>query len=401
VNDWNKLFDYFGSSKQFEVVSYFNYTIMLSAPLQLSFVLQQIDLSNYGLKKTSVNEQPAIGTSNKKSAIFKISTEQNVPIVIKKDVTPLIIDLKLDNVADGKIKTLNHLYVLLPGSLLINAENKDIKEITTTLSPKVLREIRKRCRYEEMNYKIYELDTQSELYKTLTGEVAENNKLATNIILDVHKNILFKENNYPQDVYMWIVSDYNYVVTKTQTLTLSDKIYNDIQSKRSEGVAADATYVNIKIDDSGFAEVADTSLKPEIKAFLDVIASIEGGYGAKGYYTINGGSTFTDCTHHPGYRAAGRYQFLPATWEGLADKYKLNDFCPINQDAGAIYLIKSANAYDDILNGNINSAMSKLNGIWVSLPGGSQNMRSTSEIVSTYNTRLAHYQTQIQTLASG
>jgi len=63
--------------------------------------------------------------------------------------------------------------------------------------------------------------------------------------------------------------------------------------------------------------------------------------------------------------AAGRYQILKAT----AKMLKMKDFTPESQDLAAIQLIKNAKAYDLVVAGKWEEAISKTNKIWASLPG--------------------------------
>jgi len=93
--------------------------------------------------------------------------------------------------------------------------------------------------------------------------------------------------------------------------------------------------------------VANASLNPYRKAFLDTLAYAEGtgNYPNNGYNTMFTGKQFSGYKDHPrkiqrssGYAsdAAGRYQFLSTTWDGLG----LPDFSPPNQDLGVNKIIK-------------------------------------------------------------
>lgn len=83
----------------------------------------------------------------------------------------------------------------------------------------------------------------------------------------------------------------------------------------------------------GRASVAK-DIPVEAKALLDTVASGE----AKDYNVMNGGARFSDYSHHPGGRAAGRYQDLPSTWKGIQSETGLKDFSPESQDKGNWYL---------------------------------------------------------------
>ena len=119
---------------------------------------------------------------------------------------------------------------------------------------------------------------------------------------------------------------------------------------------------------------------PNVRKLLDVIASAEGV--KHGYNTIFGNERFGNLSAHPNVRksfkqtdgktnfttAAGRYQFLKGTWDGLSRQYGLKDFSPQSQDIGAIGLIMQKGALNDVLKGNYSSAIQKLGGTWASLP---------------------------------
>jgi lysozyme len=109
-----------------------------------------------------------------------------------------------------------------------------------------------------------------------------------------------------------------------------------------------------------------------------------------------GGDTFNDYSAHPdtlhnagAYRttAAGRYQFVYATWEDLATKLGLSDFSPANQDLGAIELIRERGALDDVINGNFDVAVQKVSNIWASLPGSTagQHTQKLSDLQTFYS----------------
>lgn len=84
----------------------------------------------------------------------------------------------------------------------------------------------------------------------------------------------------------------------------------------------------------GGAGTVDKALPKEARAFLDTISSGE----AHGYNILNGGGTFGDLSHHPGGRAAGRYQDLPSTWKRISGALGLHDFSPGSQDKGNWWL---------------------------------------------------------------
>ncbi|NNP70923.1 glycoside hydrolase family 104 protein [Acinetobacter sp. Ac_5812] len=127
-------------------------------------------------------------------------------------------------------------------------------------------------------------------------------------------------------------------------------------------------------------QIYDAYSNPNAKRFLDFIADAEGV--KNGYNTLFGNQRFDNLSAHPNVRkafkqtdgttnyttAAGRYQFLKGTWDGLAKQYGFRDFSPQAQDMGALALIASRGALDDVLKGNYTSAVQKLGKEWASLP---------------------------------
>lgn len=119
---------------------------------------------------------------------------------------------------------------------------------------------------------------------------------------------------------------------------------------------------------------------PNVRRFLNAIADAEGV--KYGYNTLFGNQQFGDLSQHPNIKkafkqtdgktnyttAAGRYQFIIDTWNGLAKQYGFKDFSPRNQDLGAIALIAQSGALDDVLMGRYQKAAGKLGGQWASLP---------------------------------
>jgi muramidase (phage lysozyme) len=125
-------------------------------------------------------------------------------------------------------------------------------------------------------------------------------------------------------------------------------------------------------------DVVDTTLTPEARAFLNLTAAGE----SPGYNVLSGGGTFSDYSHHPGGRAAGRYQFIPSTWADVQKKLGLPDISPASQDKAAWYLAqrdyKRSTGRDlatDMKSDDplvLSRIASGLKNTWVSFPGGSQ-----------------------------
>jgi len=129
---------------------------------------------------------------------------------------------------------------------------------------------------------------------------------------------------------------------------------------------------------------------PHLRAWLDTLAFSEGthGKGDRGYNIKVGGKRFDGYDSHPhdvvnlghGLRssAAGRYQFLAKTWDGLRHKLGLPDFSPASQDAAALQLTKDAGALGDIIAGYFEAAARKCRKIWASLPGAGYGQHENS-----------------------
>lgn len=121
---------------------------------------------------------------------------------------------------------------------------------------------------------------------------------------------------------------------------------------------------------------------PNVQAFLRMLRHGEGTAGDDGYRVMFGGGLFDSFADHPRQRitrklggkpitstAAGAYQFLERTWDGLVKQYGFADFSPTNQDLGAVALIKGRKALDDVIAGRFEQAVAKCNREWASLPG--------------------------------
>lgn len=133
---------------------------------------------------------------------------------------------------------------------------------------------------------------------------------------------------------------------------------------------------------------------PRVRKYLDVVAMAEGV--KHGYNTIFGNERFSNLNAHPNVRkqfkqtdgkvnyttAAGRYQFLKPTWDGLTRQYGLKDFSPQSQDIAAIGLLIQNGALPHILKGDYQTATQKSGRTWASLPSSpyAQPKRSQAEI---------------------
>lgn len=146
----------------------------------------------------------------------------------------------------------------------------------------------------------------------------------------------------------------------------------------SESVGESNEYLSAPTCDPSLANGA---VPKEHRALLDTIATTEGtrGRGENGYNVTFAYHYFTSCAHHPnldicsgGYcsTAAGRYQFLTTTWNGLG----YANFHPDNQDRGAMKLVARRGA--SVPTGRALTAtefvnvMDRISYEWASLPPG-------------------------------
>ena len=134
---------------------------------------------------------------------------------------------------------------------------------------------------------------------------------------------------------------------------------------------------------------------PNVRKFLDLISYTEGTQG-NGYRTAFGGGKLSHLNDHPRYlkpfrqtdgksnktSAAGRYQFVSKTWDGVARQYGLRDFSPQNQDLGAVALLFQRGAIPALLKGDYQTAIRKTGDEWASLPTSNykQNKRSWDNV---------------------
>jgi muramidase (phage lysozyme) len=121
------------------------------------------------------------------------------------------------------------------------------------------------------------------------------------------------------------------------------------------------------------------SNEPNVRNFLDMIQKAE---GAKGYdYGFNN-TKLKSLDGHPGVSssftetdgkknsttAAGKYQFLEKTWNGVRDKLGLTSFKGPEQEAAAVELLRESGALDAVRGGDWSTALAKSGKIWASLP---------------------------------
>ena len=100
---------------------------------------------------------------------------------------------------------------------------------------------------------------------------------------------------------------------------------------------------------------AEYNITPQRRALLNTIRYAEGTWRngkEEGYRVFYGGTLFQKMSHHPNRvnhgryssRAAGAYQFLPATWQMAKKALRLRNFSPKSQDQAALYLIERRKA---------------------------------------------------------
>ena len=136
----------------------------------------------------------------------------------------------------------------------------------------------------------------------------------------------------------------------------------------------------------------DASANANVVAFLKMLRYGEGTTDPDGYRRMFGGKLFDSFADHPRSpqkatfkggktltsSAAGAYQFLTRTWDGLVKQYGFTDFSPANQDLGAIALIAGRKALDDVIAGRFDAAVMKCNKEWASLPGSPYGQPTTT-----------------------
>ena len=119
-------------------------------------------------------------------------------------------------------------------------------------------------------------------------------------------------------------------------------------------------------------------ISPNARRWLDTISFAEGTWGGKAprYAITFGYQPIADLSKHPdrvvksgGYAsaAAGAYQFMPQTWEGVRSKLGLRDFSPVSQDLGALELIRQRGVDPD-RDPITRETLAKLSGEWASIP---------------------------------
>ena len=132
-----------------------------------------------------------------------------------------------------------------------------------------------------------------------------------------------------------------------KTMTPEDKAVQEIFQKAFPGQVGFGETSALTDAKGKVISTASVDMSPQERALLDTIA-----YGeSPDYNTIAGGSKFEGFADHPrvfgslGTTAAGRYQFVKGTWDGVVKEYNrmnpdnpITDFSPQNQDRAALHL---------------------------------------------------------------
>ena len=129
------------------------------------------------------------------------------------------------------------------------------------------------------------------------------------------------------------------------------------------------------------AQLQQALANPNTRKMLDLLSYTEGTM-RNGYFTAFGGGRLQNLADHPRYSmgftqtdgkrnttsAAGRYQFIKGTWDGLARQYGFRDFGPQSQDLGAVALLAQNGALPYVLKGDWSNAIARSGRTWASLP---------------------------------
>ncbi len=143
-----------------------------------------------------------------------------------------------------------------------------------------------------------------------------------------------------------------------------------------------------------------------IQAAMKTVRHTEGTSAEDGYNYLFGSSPhntlrFTDMTRHPhnlqthngiSSTAAGAYQILWDTYEGLCKTFGFTDFSPLTQDAMFCALLDQSGCLNAVKEGNIlqPEIMAKMASIWASLPDSKygQPTHSLADVTEFYNNEL-------------
>jgi muramidase (phage lysozyme) len=133
-----------------------------------------------------------------------------------------------------------------------------------------------------------------------------------------------------------------------------------------------------------------------VAAFLRTIREGESSQDDSAYTVMYGGQHFTSFADHPRRlnaangitsSAAGAYQFLSKTWDGLVRQYGFEDFSPQSQDEAAVALVQGRRALEDLYRGDLATALDKCSWEWASLPPNryGQGAMTAERVYATYD----------------
>ena len=122
---------------------------------------------------------------------------------------------------------------------------------------------------------------------------------------------------------------------------------------------------------------------PNVQAFSHAVRFCEGTPDEDGYRRMFGGKLFDSFADHPrqvqtftlrkggklSSTAAGAYQILSRTWDGVRKKYPFPDFSPEYQDLAFVALVEGRKALADLVKGDLPTVVKKCALEWASLPG--------------------------------
>jgi muramidase (phage lysozyme) len=141
-----------------------------------------------------------------------------------------------------------------------------------------------------------------------------------------------------------------------------------------------------------------------VSAFLDTIGYAEGTgdrydymFTHKVFYSYAAHPRQLQCSYGLCSDAAGRYQFLSTTWDGMRRKLGLPDFSPESQDRAAVQLIKDVGCYSSVVNIDGPNSFSRaaycVSGQWASFPGSpyGQRTHSSSHLYGKFTAFLKRY----------
>ncbi len=181
----------------------------------------------------------------------------------------------------------------------------------------------------------------------------------------------------------------------------------DNVSSNIDPASTNNSFFNVNLSFADYAPAlteyitGDSQMTPQgqqnLKAFLLTIRKWESTINDSAYTMLYGGGHFSSFADHPRVKvpikgtnkystAAGAYQILAGTWDGIKGKIGATDFSPANQDAAAIQLLKDRGAYNLILAGNFEAAKNAIRKEWASVPGSpyGQNTASESQYLLAY-----------------